>query len=78
MQGTKCAGKSTFGAFDAGAPHADERLPRYTSYPTAPHFNAKIGADTYTSWLRALAAGTTTSLYCTCPLPLDVLVLRVS
>lgn len=46
-----------------GAPYADERLPRYTSYPTAPHFNAEIDAGIYADWLRALAAGTTASLY---------------
>ena len=44
-------------------PHRDERLPRYTSYPTAPHFNADIGDACYSGWLKALAAGTTTSLY---------------
>ncbi|SFC86170.1 oxygen-independent coproporphyrinogen-3 oxidase [Bosea sp. CRIB-10] len=46
-----------------GTPNADERLPRYTSYPTAPHFNAEIDAGIYADWLRALAAGTTASLY---------------
>ncbi|MGW9329160.1 oxygen-independent coproporphyrinogen III oxidase [Bosea sp. NPDC055594] len=46
-----------------GAHYADERLPRYTSYPTAPHFSAGIDAATYAGWLKALPAGTTTSLY---------------
>ncbi len=45
------------------APYADERLPRYTSYPTAPHFNAGVDAGIYAGWLRSLAAGTTASLY---------------
>jgi oxygen-independent coproporphyrinogen-3 oxidase len=41
----------------------DERLPRYTSYPTAPHFTPQIGADTYATWLDGLAAGLPASLY---------------
>ncbi len=44
-------------------PYRDERLPRYTSYPTAPHFNAGVDGACYSGWLKALAAGTTTSLY---------------
>ncbi|WP_293802576.1 oxygen-independent coproporphyrinogen III oxidase [uncultured Bosea sp.] len=43
--------------------YRDERLPRYTSYPTAPHFQAHVDGSSYASWLKALAAGTTTSLY---------------
>lgn len=42
--------------------YADERLPRYTSYPTAPQFH-EMGEAHYTSWLSALAQGTPTSLY---------------
>ncbi|MCU4181501.1 oxygen-independent coproporphyrinogen III oxidase [Bosea sp. BH3] len=45
------------------APYRDERLPRYTSYPTAPHFNPGVDAQSYAGWLKSLAAGTTTSLY---------------
>ncbi|MGO4837696.1 coproporphyrinogen III oxidase, partial [Rhizobiaceae sp. 2RAB30] len=37
--------------------------PRYTSYPTAPHFHAGIGDDTYRYWLEELPAGSTLSLY---------------
>jgi len=37
--------------------------PRYTSYPTAPHFHAGISAGTYRDWLAALAPGSTISLY---------------
>ena len=29
--------------------------PRYTSYPTAPHFHGGIAAETYGAWLKALA-----------------------
>ncbi len=38
-------------------------VPRYTSYPTSPHFHAGIGADTYACWLESLPAGATLSLY---------------
>jgi oxygen-independent coproporphyrinogen-3 oxidase len=38
-------------------------VPRYTSYPTAPHFHAGIGSDEYGSWLAALPPGSTLSLY---------------
>ena len=45
-------------------------VPRYTSYPTAPHFHAGITAETYRGWLAALAAGArsrsmSTSLFAT-------------
>lgn len=39
------------------------RIPRYTSYPTAPHFHAGVTADTYRSWLEALDSATPLSLY---------------
>ena len=39
------------------------RVPRYTSYPTAPHFSAKIGADDYREWLGGLTGGERVSLY---------------
>jgi oxygen-independent coproporphyrinogen-3 oxidase len=38
-------------------------VPRYTSYPTAPHFDASVGAETYAGWLGALDAGDKVSLY---------------
>ncbi|HET6195264.1 MAG TPA: oxygen-independent coproporphyrinogen III oxidase [Acetobacteraceae bacterium] len=34
----------------------DTPVPRYTSYPTAPHFSPDVGAATYAEWLRALPA----------------------
>ena len=37
--------------------------PRYTSYPTAPHFSENIGAAQYGQWLGALPAGSSVSLY---------------
>lgn len=39
------------------------RLPRYTSYPTAPHFSPEINADTYDDWLSGLPAHEPVSLY---------------
>ena len=38
-------------------------LPRYTSYPTTPHFHAEIGRKDYESWIGALARGSRLSLY---------------
>ncbi|MEK9661396.1 MAG: coproporphyrinogen III oxidase, partial [Alphaproteobacteria bacterium] len=43
--------------------HADRRVPRYTSYPTAPHFSAAIDATAYRRWLANLPADAPTSLY---------------
>lgn len=37
--------------------------PRYTSYPTAPHFHAGVDGDVYARWLRQLKPGQTLSLY---------------
>ncbi|MFY8106634.1 MAG: oxygen-independent coproporphyrinogen III oxidase [Elstera sp.] len=39
------------------------RVPRYTSYPTAPHFKPDITADRYASWLAALPEDQPVSLY---------------
>jgi oxygen-independent coproporphyrinogen-3 oxidase len=39
------------------------KVPRYTSYPTAPHFHAGIDQGTYRQWLTDIAAGTPLSLY---------------
>ncbi|MGD1038736.1 MAG: oxygen-independent coproporphyrinogen III oxidase [Roseiarcus sp.] len=41
----------------------DGRVPRYTSYPTAPHFSPAIGARTYAEWLGALSPAAPLSLY---------------
>jgi oxygen-independent coproporphyrinogen-3 oxidase len=41
----------------------DRRVPRYTSYPTAPHFSAAIQAADYAAWLAALPDETPLSLY---------------
>lgn len=39
------------------------RLPRYTSYPTAPHFHAGVNGVTYGGWLDALPDNEPLSLY---------------
>lgn len=43
--------------------HFGARVPRYTSYPTAPQFSGEIGADTVRGWLAALSPGANLSLY---------------
>lgn len=43
--------------------YALRNTPRYTSYPTAPHFAADVGADTYASWLSRLSPEARGSLY---------------
>jgi oxygen-independent coproporphyrinogen-3 oxidase len=40
-----------------------ENAPRYTSYPTAPHFHAGIGERHAKSWISQLRTGETVSLY---------------
>jgi oxygen-independent coproporphyrinogen-3 oxidase len=46
--------------------HAATPLPRYTSYPTAPHF-APLDAATYAGWLRQAGPGDALSLYAHVP-----------
>jgi oxygen-independent coproporphyrinogen-3 oxidase len=48
---------------DLAASYGEERLPRYTSYPTAPHFSPAIGADAYARWLAEIPTGIGASLY---------------
>lgn len=38
-------------------------VPRYTSYPTAPHFSGAVGPATYGEWLAELPDGQKLSLY---------------
>ena len=38
-------------------------VPRYTSYPTAPHFSEAVNAQTYRNWLSSLDTDQTMSLY---------------
>lgn len=41
----------------------DTRIPRYTSYPTAPHFHAGITPETFREWLGAMPVEQELSLY---------------
>jgi len=43
--------------------YGQERLPRYTSYPTAPHFSSAVGPVAYADWLQAIPTHATASLY---------------
>jgi oxygen-independent coproporphyrinogen-3 oxidase len=42
---------------------AERSAPRYTSYPTAPHFSNEIGAEDTRRWLAALSPNSHLSLY---------------
>lgn len=42
---------------------AERAVPRYTSYPTAPHFSDAVGETQMREWLGALSPGTALSLY---------------
>src|SRR5689334_25298271 len=41
----------------------DRRVPRYTSYPTAPNFTDAVTGDAYAKWLAVVPAGEPVSLY---------------
>ncbi|GHC61211.1 oxygen-independent coproporphyrinogen III oxidase [Neogemmobacter tilapiae] len=43
--------------------HASQPVPRYTSYPTAPHFNTDVGPELYRRWLGELPDQAKLSLY---------------
>src|SRR3954469_16617395 len=45
------------------ANYLNERIPRYTSYPAAPHFSPAVGPQTYRGWLKALPELHRLSLY---------------
>lgn len=46
-----------------GKPMRPDTAPRYTSYPTAPHFHAGIDAGTVCSWISGIPEGDRLSLY---------------
>ncbi len=48
---------------DAILRHTERPVPRYTSYPTAPHFHAGVDAGVYRGWLRQLPESAALSLY---------------
>ncbi|GAB4539607.1 MAG: oxygen-independent coproporphyrinogen III oxidase [Ruegeria sp.] len=41
----------------------DAKVPRYTSYPTAPHFSNDVGPDMFGDWISAIRPGSSISLY---------------
>ena len=45
------------------ARYAEMHVPRYTSYPTAPHFSTAVGEGEYRDWLRQLAPSEIVSIY---------------
>ena len=45
------------------ARYADRKVPRYTSYPTAPHFHDGVGPTEARSWLGRLSRQETISVY---------------
>jgi oxygen-independent coproporphyrinogen-3 oxidase len=45
------------------ARYGDRQIPRYTSYPTAPHFRPAEGAGQYREWLGQVPADEPVSLY---------------
>jgi oxygen-independent coproporphyrinogen-3 oxidase len=48
---------------DVFARYAAMRVPRYTSYPTAPNFSPAIDGTEYRRWLRSLDCGSSVSIY---------------
>jgi oxygen-independent coproporphyrinogen-3 oxidase len=41
----------------------DTRVPRYTSYPPANHFNDSVGLDIAQQWIKDIPSGSRVSLY---------------
>jgi oxygen-independent coproporphyrinogen III oxidase len=48
---------------DLVARYGEERLPRYTSYPTTPHFSTSVDASIYAAWLTSVPRKANASLY---------------
>ena len=48
---------------DLAKSYGQDRLPRYTSYPTAPHFSSSIGEADYRSWLESIPVRQAASVY---------------
>jgi oxygen-independent coproporphyrinogen-3 oxidase len=51
---------------------AERNVPRYTSYPTAPHFTAAVDPSIYAAWLAAIPADATLSLYIHVPYCIEI------
>jgi oxygen-independent coproporphyrinogen-3 oxidase len=48
---------------DLAQSYGQDRLPRYTSYPTAPHFSPAIGEEDYRRWLKSISVQQPASIY---------------
>ena len=48
---------------DLAQSYGQDRLPRYTSYPTAPHFSPAVGEQNYRSWLKSVPVRQPASIY---------------
>jgi oxygen-independent coproporphyrinogen-3 oxidase len=61
----KIAGAPARYSFSMSLSHllAEAKAPRYTSYPTAPHFSAAVMAETCADWLAALPRDAPLSVY---------------
>ncbi len=44
-------------------PYAEKQAPRYTSYPSAPHFGGGVDGALYAQWLRTLSGNAALALY---------------
>ena len=48
---------------DLARSYGQDRLPRYTSYPTAPHFSPDISEEQYRKWLKSVPSQQPASIY---------------
>jgi len=48
---------------DLAQSYGQHRLPRYTSYPTSPHFSASVRELDYQAWLKSLGGQQSASIY---------------
>ena len=67
LTGVNAAGRRCWHRFDMISERslllAERAVPRYTSYPTAPHFANVVGPDDMRAWLAGLDPGASLSLY---------------
>jgi len=63
MQSASAVRQGTNMRPDLAACYGQERLPRYTSYPTAPHFTGSVDSTVYARWLESIPQDATASLY---------------
>ncbi len=63
MSTVDLAAASGASALPASLALAERSAPRYTSYPTAPHFHAGVTGETFAQWLGALHREARLSLY---------------